>query len=189
MFPTFNPSGVIPPFASGNPAAPGGSPYSTTLTTIVHQLGGTPERRTLIAGLIAYRDALRAAGITTGFQLIDGSFTENSELINERPPGDIDLVTFAHLPVPPPEVPAFAAANAALFNMAETKQIYRCDAYFVDLSKDPRLLLDETFYWYGLFSHQRITHNWKGMLKVPLIADDIAASALLGGVEGRANGP
>jgi hypothetical protein len=36
-------------------------------------------------------------------------------------------------------------------------------------------------YWYGLFSHRRVTGEWKGMLEVPLqvTTADAAAEALL----------
>lgn len=188
MFPGFNHSGVIPPFLS-DPAHRGGSPYKTDLTTIVSQLGSTPERRALIEGLLDYREALRAIGITSGFQLIDGSFTENCEVIKARAPADIDLVTYAYLPVSPPEVSAFAIQNLSLFDRAQVKGLFRCDSFFVDMAKHAELVIDDTFYWYGLFSHQRITATWKGMLRVPLMADDAAARAALLALAGATNGP
>jgi hypothetical protein len=39
-------------------------------------------------------------------------------------------------------------------------------------------------FWFGLFSHQRETALWKGIVQIELDADDAAAVALL---EGEAN--
>lgn len=140
---------------------------------------GTAHRQGLLRGLLAYREALRAAGITSGFQIIDGSFTEDSERTKGRPPNDIDLVTFAHLPVQGADVSLFMAANPALFNPIQTKALYSCDAYFVDYGKPAHLLVTDTAYWFGLFSHQRVTALWKGLISVPLISDDTAVHLAL----------
>jgi len=40
----------------------------------------------------------------------------------------------------------------------------------------------DTSYWYGLFSHQRETAVWKGMIELPLASDDEAAVKILEGV-------
>ncbi|WP_092438130.1 hypothetical protein [Collimonas sp. OK607] len=179
MIPNFNLSGVLPPFDGSDPAVGLPSPYDTTLTEIHAKLGYSPERIELIQGLIDYRSALRAVGIFTGFQLIDGSFTEQCEISRGRPPADIDLVTYAYLPVHGIDVAPFINSNLALFDQSQTKANFKCDAYFVDLSKDTRLVVEDTCYWYGLFSHQRSTALWKGMLKLPLQSDDAAVLAAL----------
>lgn len=159
--------------------------------TIVSELGKTPERRALISGLLDYRESLRAIGITSGFQLIDGSFTEDCEAVKGRPPGDIDLVTYAYLPVAQMQVMGFITSNIALFNPALAKQNFHCEAFFVDMAKNAELIIEDTLYWNGLFSHQRSTFMWKGMLRVPLIADDAAARAELAAIAltGAGNGP
>lgn len=187
MIPSFDHSGVIPPFTT-DPTNPVGSPYTSDLCTLIQSLGGTVERRALIQGLLNYRTALRTAGITSGFQLLDGSFTEDCEKSRGRAPSDIDLVTFAYLPVGPHEAMAFGNANIGLFSPAATKATYFCDAYFIDLAKPTRLVVDDTFYWYGLFSHQKSTYTWKGMLRIPLMADDAAAQTLLTSLQGAGNG-
>jgi hypothetical protein len=182
LFPAFNGSGVIPPFVGENPGQAGGSsPYKTDLATVANRLAANEERKTILKGLLRYRAALRAVGITAGFQLLDGSFTEDCENTRGRPPADLDLVTFAYLPVVPNEVLEFVAAHVELFDQAAVKAEYKCDAYFVDLAKDSRLVVEDTCYWYGLFSHQRETYLWKGMLKVALNADDALVSAMLEG--------
>ncbi|WP_442891816.1 DUF6932 family protein [Dissulfurispira sp.] len=50
----------------------------------------------------------------------------------------------------------------------KAKKIYLCDAYFVDMTSHPGFLINQTAYWFGLFSHQRDTFLWKGMLQVSL---------------------
>jgi hypothetical protein len=35
-------------------------------------------------------------------------------------------------------------ANADLFNRNRTKELFKCDAFFVDLDKQPELLVDDT---------------------------------------------
>lgn len=173
MIPAFSTSHVLPPYGGDDPGERDlSSPYETTLSEIYERFGHTPERIQLIKGLINYRRALREVGITSGYQLIDGSFTENCESHRGRPPSDVDLITFAYLPVHGPERSPFVHANRHLFDQGLTKDAFRCDAYFVDLSKDPRLVVDDTCYWYGLFSHQRDTFLWKGMLSIPLMSDD-----------------
>jgi hypothetical protein len=80
---------------------------------------------------------------------------------------------------------AFLQAHAGLFNPLQTKLTYHCDAYFVDLQKPPRLLVADSAYWSGLFSHQRVTALWKGMVQISLASDDGAVrQALAGGMAG-----
>jgi hypothetical protein len=181
LFPPFNASGVIPPFFGDDPTSRSGSPYKTDLATISARLAQTDHRKEIFRGLLRYRAALRAVGIAVGFQLLDGSFTENCESNRGRAPSDVDLVTFSYLPVLPHEVADFAQQHQALFDHDMVKEEYKCDAFFVDLAKDARLVVEDTMYWYGLFSHQRETFLWKGMLRVPLNADDAIAMAALEG--------
>lgn len=175
VIPTFTASGALPPFVGDDATERAQcSPYRAELSHVRAAFAHTREREALLRGLLDYRAALRAAGITQGFQLIDGSFTEDCENVRGRPPSDIDLVTFGTLPVPVHERSRFLAANMPLFNPENTKQAYSCDAYFVDLQKPSHLLVADTTYWFGLFSHQRVTALWKGLIQVPLVSDDDA---------------
>jgi hypothetical protein len=54
------------------------------------------------------------------------------------------------------------------------------DGSFVDLDKKSEFVVEDTRYWFGLFSHQRVTSLWKGMLKISLHSDDDKAKSLLG---------
>ena len=173
MIPSFNHSGVLPPFVGDAHSELGRSPYLTDLSTIGRLLVTTDIRREIFEGLLKYRSALRAAGIAEGFQWIDGSFVEAVELTRQRPPGDIDVVTFGRRP-PGMSDEAWATmvkGRSDLFRAKETKRLYKCDAYFVDMGVASDWLVIQTAYWSSLFSHQRETFLWKGMLQIDLCED------------------
>ena len=186
MIPPFNASGVLPPYVGGSPADPHGrSPYTTTMREIAERMCTSPERVTLLRGLIGLRQALRALGIPAGLQWINGSFCEDIERIHGRAPGDIDLVTFfVRPPAHRADVAwrAFVTANIAIFDKNATKRTYGCESFYVDAGITPGSVIRQTAYWYGLFTHQRATHLWKGILEVPLIVDDSDALAFINGL-------
>lgn len=158
------------------------SPYKVELAEFVERYGGTEKRREILQGLLAYRDALRAVGINTGFQWLDGSFVEDCETNRGRPPGDIDIITFSVRPRRYADSVSwrqFIRSRPDLFDPETSKEQYKCDAYFVDLGVNPVHLVAQTSYWFGLFSHQRDTYLWKGMIEVPFSGDDSDVELLL----------
>ena len=184
MIPKHNQSGVLPPFLPGQtPAGLGAmAPYRVSILHVAQRFGTNAARIGLLNGLIVFRSELRKAGISSGFQWLDGSFVEHSERTLGRPPGDVDIVTFAPRPTQysdPATWREFIQSRPDLFDPAQTKRQYLCDAYFVDLRSDPTFLVNQTRYWFGLFSHQRETFLWKGMLEAPIGADDADASVIL----------
>jgi hypothetical protein len=183
LIPAFGPSGVLPPFVGTDPAARAQtSPYEVAMSDVVRRFSTSSERIAILRGLIDYRAALADVGIVTGFQWLDGSFVEDCEGNRARPPRDVDIVTFAYRPpafAAQPDWVAFGIRNQHLFDPDQTKAAFNCDAYFIDLSKLPHLTVADTAYFNGLFSHQRDTAQWKGMLRVQLISDDAAARNLL----------
>lgn len=184
MIPAFDVSNVLPPFV-GADATDGTlmSPYKATMVEVIQRFASSPARIEILDGLLRYRNALRSAGVANGFQWLDGSFVENIEMLASRSPHDVDVVTFFQRPVPNAEWQAWFVANRSLFVPSLTKTTYKCDAYGVDLGAAPESIVDQTRYWFGLFSHQRgINRLWKGMVQVRLdAADDADASALLRG--------
>lgn len=173
MIPSFNISNVLPPFQGADPTLPTQvSPYEVTMSELVATFATSPERIEIIKGFMTYRARLAQLNIIDGFQLIDGSFVENCEVSRGRAPADVDLVTFARVNIAQSGYGSFIQNNQDVFNTSESKRLYKCDAYFVDLDKDPQIIADDSFYWFGLFSHQRATSLWKGMLKIPLQSDD-----------------
>jgi hypothetical protein len=190
MIPPLNQSGALPPFLPGEkPTVPGAvAPYPASLLDVASHFGGTPERREILEGLIHYRSELARIGINGGFQWIDGSFVEDVEVTRGRPPGDVDIVTFAYRPPKYQELndwKALIADRKDLFIPEESKAAYHCDAYFVDLGLPAPYLVHQTTYWFGLFSHQRESYLWKGLLMVPL-GDDTNVKNFLDGGNGDA---
>jgi len=173
--PPFEATGVLPPVI-GSAATPGShAPYRVSLVDVVRRFSGTEERRAILGGFLLYRAALHAVGLTQGFQWLDGSFAEQIELLEGRPPKDIDVVTFPyHQPLP-----AHAAQAADLFNPQVTKERYRCDAYGVPPGLPAYTATRSATYWYGLFSHRR-SRQWKGLLEIDLApTEDAAAQGIL----------
>ena len=186
MIPANNISGVLPPFVGGNPTIDGMSPYATTMTEIARRFCINEERVKLFRGLVSLRADLQSLGFTKGVQWIDGSFCEDVEAIRGRPPGDIDLVTLLIRPphlVDPSAWTAFVGANTRIFDKVETKKAYGCEAFYVDVGFPAFAVERQITYWFGLFSHQRVTHLWKGMLLVQLVGDDTAALAYVDGLQ------
>jgi hypothetical protein len=147
---------------------------------VAGSFGKSKERRAILRGLIGYRSHLRRIGIVDGCQWLDGSFVEDVETLRLTPPGDIDAVTFAPRAVQDiNQWMAIFHTNPAVFNPQVAKQQYSVDAYFVDLSIHPRLIIEHVVYWLGVFSHQRDTGTWKGMLEIELGGDDADVMTLL----------
>jgi hypothetical protein len=142
---------------------------------LCQRFGTSPERRKILGQFLDFRQRLADEGLTTGFQWLDGSFHEDIESQEGRPPRDLDVVTVywgyddsfqGQLMANFPEFanPKLAKANFAL------------DHYPMDASYHPEATVELARYWISLFSHNRLA-VWKGMLRVELntIADDSAA--------------
>jgi hypothetical protein len=165
--PQWNARGVLPPVDATSATSAARSPYVVPLTEVILRYATSPERRIILDGFLRFREALASAGFRDGFQWLDGSFLEDIELIENRPPRDIDLVTFYSLPVGLTQQELFHA-NPPLFDRMRTKADYRVDAYFVQLNTpQPEVLVRSTAYWYSLWSHRR-DDVWRGYLQVDL---------------------
>jgi hypothetical protein len=176
--PAWNAQGLIPPIDVIDPVSANRSPYPVTLSEVVLRFGISPERCEILTGLLNYRAALYALGLTRGFQWLDGSFLEHIEVIESRPPNDIDVVTFFHLPTDQTQN-TVAARNPRLFNNPWTKANFHVDSYVVDLGKQPEYVVDASAYWYSVWSHRR-NQAWKGYAQVDLSpAADATALGLL----------
>lgn len=106
------------------------SPYEISMLDFVKKFSFSNERVAILRGFLYYRKFLYSLGITAGFQWVNGSFTENVETLRNRPPNDIDVVSF----IAEPENPL----PDELFNNLYIKQQYQVDGYFVDLNKSTR---------------------------------------------------
>jgi hypothetical protein len=144
------------------------SPYKVSLNDFVLQFSTSPDRRNLLSGLLSFRSALHGAGISAGFQWLDGSFLESVELLRSCPPKDIDVVTFYILPAGQTQQ-TLASSHPQLFDHDYLKNNYHVDAYFFELKGSTiARLIAETTYWYSLWSHQRNSLLWKGYLQIDL---------------------
>lgn len=182
MIPPFNHSSVLPPFLGEQLSADLASPYKTSALELAQRLGTSPERRALLLHFFALRSALRKAGFVAGFMWVDGSFAEDVETHRGVPPQDVDVVFFTCAPVDcatKQQVNERMRANPALFVREECKVNFHCDLFVINLGMKPERLVAETRYWYGLFSHRRGDHVWKGMLELPMDSDDTAAQAMI----------
>lgn len=179
---SFNHSGVLPPFLGDDATKQAQcSPYEIPLLDFVKFFSGTPERKLLLISWLKYRMALKEIGIAEGFQWIDGSFVEDVENNLGRSPGDIDLVTFGKRPngINNADFTEIVKNNMVLFVPELAKQAYNCDAYFVDLGLPQEVIVKRTTYWFGLFSHQRATSLWKGIIEIDLSEGEGYALKLL----------
>lgn len=180
--PRFTISGVLPPYLGPDATVSAlMCPYETTLVRIASTLCKSNERKEIFRNFLRYRESLAGIGYVNGFQWLSGSFMEDVETLEKRPPNDIDVVTFAPRPVAPADWAAFFNANLALLHPAQVKAAFKCDSYFVDLSLAPTFVVERTRYWFGLYSHRR-TGLWKGLVQIPLqiTQDDVDASKLVG---------
>ena len=190
MIPNFNVGGVLPPFLGAEPGehAALASPYVCNPLELVDRFFTSAWRGQLLLGLIQFRDALRGEGIVSGLQWIDGSFTEDVEKRGAQP-RDIDVVTVLERPAAvanDADWVAFVNAHAGgIFSRDANKANFNVDSLWIDLGVRPRVLVGRAAYWYGLFSHQRVTFQWKGMLSIDLGSDDAPARARLaqGGIQ------
>lgn len=157
------------------------SPYLVKATEVVERFALNPERCVILDGLLRYRAELRELGFFHGFQWLDGSFVEDIEGRENRPPRDIDLVTFAHAPAgrDKANVRQLLAARPDLFVQERCKMNFHCDTNIVNLSAQPEWLVTQTRYWYGLYSHRRGDALWKGLLELPMDSNDDEARAML----------
>jgi len=160
----------------GDPTSPSQvSPYPCTTLDLCQKLGTSPERRAILGKFLDFRDRLRFEGLLQGFQWLDGSFLENIEVKESRPPKDLDVVTF-FWGYDDPFQRNLGAVFPEFANPTLAKASFSLDHYPVDAGFSPAFTVESTRYWSQLFSHNRLG-VWKGMLKIDLNtpADDVAA--------------
>jgi hypothetical protein len=173
--PPFDHNLVLPPHL-GDPTQPRElSPYPCTTLELCQRFGTSPERRKILGQFLDFRQRLVDEGLTNGFQWLDGSFLEDIEAQEGRPPRDLDVVTvYWGYDIPFQQqlwatLPEFVDSKLAKANFA-------LDHYPLDASYHPETTVKWATYWISLFSHNRLA-VWKGMLRVELNtpADDSAA--------------
>src|ERR1700722_6227995 len=160
--PNFDHNLVIPPHVGDPVSRDQLSPYPCTTVDLCQRLGTTVERRNILGKFLDFRERLRGESLTNGFQWLDGSFLEDIETKESRPPRDLDVVTvYWGYDV------AFQANLVGKFRAFASptlsKATYSLDHYAFDAGVDPMQILENARYWILLFSHNRLG-VWKGML-------------------------
>lgn len=188
MIPRWTMAGILPPIRPGQPGhSIDRSPYRVSLLNIVNEFSTSAERIKILLGFLDYRSELHKLGVLTGFQWLDGSFMEDVETLEFRPPMDIDVVTYFALPFGETQVTLDAKAGN-LFDNDHVKMTYHVDAYpFVLGNVVDANEVRKVSYWYSMWSHRR-TGVWKGFIQIDLAsmqdadARDILLQKSLGGV-------
>ncbi len=166
QIPSFDHNHVLPPHL-GNPTLPSDlSPYDCSIIDLCQRFATSAARKNILLGLLTFRTKMNQYGITQGFQWIDGSFVENIEASENRPPSDIDIVTF-YGGISIPNQTLLLASFPEFGNPSLSKSLYKLDHYPVDYAYTPDSTVELTRYWIQLFTHNRIG-IWKGILRVPI---------------------
>ncbi|PYE40937.1 DUF6932 family protein [Psychrobacter fozii] len=170
----WNIQGVVPPVAVGEAGhSTNRSPYLVNIIQFVKDFALSAQRIDILIGFLEYRQALYSAGITTGFQWINGSFVENVEVLAGRAPNDIDVVTFSNLCNTVPNFEDWVSQNLPLFSAPQAKTQYRVDCYWVDMDAEFNAdSIERCTYWYSMWSHQKETNLWKGFFQMTLSPED-----------------
>src|SRR5258707_13269006 len=92
--PPFDSNSVLPPHLGDPRLSNEISPYPCSSLELCDRFATSPDRVRILDGFLRLRALLRDHGMTDGFQWVDGSFLEDVENAEHRPPGDIDVVTF-----------------------------------------------------------------------------------------------
>jgi hypothetical protein len=178
--PAWNSAGVLPPIRpNATGSSPERSPYLVDLVMLFDRFTTSPERMAILDGLLRFRANLHAAGITSGFQWLDGSFLEQVEALEGRAPRDMDVVTFYELPSGLDQR-ALLQKHPDKFDHPRIKTSYSIDAYFMMLGNPLNAaFIQEISYWYSMWSHRR-EGLWKGFVQVDLdpSQDDDARAVL-----------
>jgi hypothetical protein len=180
--PDWTASGALPPCNASSPTGFDRSPYEIALTDFILRFNTTPERHSLLEGFLRYRQELHKLGLTLGFQWVDGSFLEDVEVVRNRPPHDIDVVTFFR-PLANLSQNDLFQLNPALFDPSQAEIAFGVHPFYVQLhAADPGQadqLVELSTYWYSMWSHRR-NGEWKGYIKLDLApGSDQAAQANL----------
>jgi hypothetical protein len=175
MIPNWTDKGIIPPINYLSPTSIERSPYQVSLTDVILKYGTSPKRNQILLGLLNFRRELHKIGITKGFQWIDGSFLEDIETLECRPPNDIDVVNFYYIPEGLSQK-ELVLRNSKIFDPILVKENFKVDGYFISISlASPERLISRTAYWYSMWSHKR-DESWKGFLQIDLSPSDDEAA-------------
>ena len=189
----FNHHGFLPPVNIESPVDDKRSPYKVELSKFVALFSiacseyQSKHRIRLLRGFLEYRAELHKIGIVDGFHWVNGSFVTYKEKIVKQPPSDIDVFTLFRLPEGESQQ-SLEKRNSELFDHDKSLALYGIDSYHlcIDVNTSLYNIIDQTNYWYGMWSHQKNTHVWKGFIQIDLSPqEDKEALACINDIERR----
>lgn len=160
------------------------SPHRFTIENFIISFAYSPERLQLISGFLEYRKYLRSLGVIRGFHWIGGSFVEAIEKIGNRPPGDIDVVTFAIQNINDGNRNSLRNLSSKIHSdRAKIKKYLFIDGYLGDLSPNfinysEREFVYGFIFWYEMYSYSKNTETRKGFIEIPIETLDNDNNAL-----------
>ncbi len=168
--PDHNQWGVLVPKRGERETPETCSPYRASVGELIHRFATSDARRSILDGFLRFRAELREIGMFDAVQWVDGGFLDRKP----TEPADIDVVTLFSKPGDwaPGHLAELTRARPHLFEPEAAKERFHVDAYYVDLDLEPKGVLRRVTYFFGLFSHQRVTRAWRGLLQVPLPSPD-----------------
>lgn len=170
MIPPYDYNHVLPPYLGDPHNRHNYSPYKCDIMEFCQHFSTSPERITLLKGLVDFRLACCDNGIR-GSQWVDGAFVEDTASQQGVPVPDYIVVTSLI------EVKTQAEADHILTDFPEftnpllSAQKYSVDHYVFVTNQSPEEIISWTKFWVQLFSHNRLG-VWKGMLEIPLYDND-----------------
>nr|WP_235664114.1 hypothetical protein [Pseudomonas amygdali] len=166
MIPFWTNQGLLPPIDEQDPTSPNRAPYPTDVLQVTERFSTSIERCLVLEGFLAHRAEIHKIGISGGIQWLNGSFMENIELLEGRPPNDMDVMTFADIS-PGAQASLTQDDVRVLTDNLWIKANYKVDFYLALLSDHPEALIELAAYWYSMWAHRR-SQQWKGFLSVSL---------------------
>lgn len=165
---SWNEQGLISPIGA-SATSRDRSPYRISLIDFYKHFSKiSSDRKALLDGLILFRQELHKLEITKGFQWINGSFLENIEKTEGRPPNDIDSVIF----IEEFNVEKIFEMQNFLKDKDSLKKKFKIDSYHEWICELPlKDIVRTTTYWYSMWSHTR-DHQWKGFVEIDLNPDE-----------------
>lgn len=190
--PEWNLHGVLPQIVV-NATEEIRSPYRVSLPDVVLRFGNYRDRWLILNGFMRFRQRLHALGLTSGYQWLDGSFVEDTEVLLGRQPRDIDVVTFYSEPSGQTQQ-ELVAAHPDIFSFDHAhadarKKEFLVDSFMISLSGDPSYVQEQTCMWHDTWSRRRNGVR-KGYVRVDLDpTDDQEALDLLQDAKTKINIP
>lgn len=161
--PPFNVDGFLPPNDPSGPVSRNRSPYKCSVLEVCEAMATSKERVKILLGWLNLREDLSKCGHLGGFQWLDGSFVQDIESQEARPPNDLDVISFVSTDGTQQFEENVKNQYPTLISPS-SKSAYLTD-HFIQI--DQYTGVEDFCYWFSLFSHTR-DNVWKGIIEVEL---------------------